>query len=42
MKKTSVWLLSVLLWSVEVAAQTPYFQGKTIRVVVGYPGRQRP
>ena len=37
MKKTSVWLLSVLLWSVEVAAQTPYFQGKTIRVIVGYP-----
>src|SRR4029434_3651618 len=37
MKKTSVWLLSILLWSVEVAAQTPYFQGKTIRVVVGYP-----
>jgi len=37
MRKTSVWLLSVLLWSVEVAAQTPYFQGKTIRVVVGYP-----
>jgi tripartite-type tricarboxylate transporter receptor subunit TctC len=37
MKKTSVWLLAILLWSVEVAAQTPYFQGKTIRVVVGYP-----
>ena len=37
MKKTIVWLLSILLWSVEVAAQTPYFQGKTIRVVVGYP-----
>ena len=37
MKKTTVWLLSILLWSVEVAAQTPYFQGKTIRIVVGYP-----
>jgi tripartite-type tricarboxylate transporter receptor subunit TctC len=37
MKKTSVWLLIILLSSVEAAAQTPYFQGKTIRVVVGYP-----
>ena len=37
MKKTSVWLLSILLWAVEAAAQTPYFQGKTIRIVVGYP-----
>src|SRR6266498_3831781 len=37
MKKTSIWLLSILLWSVEVSAQTPYFQGKTIRVIVGYP-----
>ena len=37
MKKTSVGLLFILLWSVEVAAQTPYYQGKTIRVVVGYP-----
>ncbi|MGZ8425305.1 MAG: Bug family tripartite tricarboxylate transporter substrate binding protein [Candidatus Binatia bacterium] len=37
MKKTIVWLLSILLWAVEAAAQTPYFQGKTIRIVVGYP-----
>ena len=37
MKKTSIWLLSILLWSVEAAAQTPYYQGKTIRVIVGYP-----
>ena len=37
MKKTSIWLLLIFFWAVEVAAQTPYFQGKTIRVVVGYP-----
>jgi tripartite-type tricarboxylate transporter receptor subunit TctC len=37
MKKTTVWLLSILLWAVEASAQTPYFQGKTIRIVVGYP-----
>jgi tripartite-type tricarboxylate transporter receptor subunit TctC len=37
MKKTSIWLLSILLWSGEAAAQTPYYQGKTIRVIVGYP-----
>src|SRR6266511_5578816 len=37
MKKTSIWLLSILLWSVEAVAQTPYYQGKTIRVIVGYP-----
>ena len=23
-------------------AQTPYFQGKTIRIIVGYPAGQRP
>ena len=37
MKKTCGLLLSLLLWSIEGAAQTPYYQGKTIRVVVGYP-----
>lgn len=30
--------LCMLLWAAEAAAQTPYFQGKTIRVIVGYPG----
>jgi len=29
--------LCMLLWAAEAAAQTPYFQGKTIRVIVGYP-----
>jgi len=37
MKKTGVWLLFILLLSVEVDAQTPYFQGKTVRIIVGYP-----
>jgi len=37
MRKTIIWLLSILLWPVEAGAQTPYYQGKTIRVVVGYP-----
>jgi tripartite-type tricarboxylate transporter receptor subunit TctC len=37
MGKSGILLLSFLLWSVEGAAQTPYFQGKTIRIVVGYP-----
>jgi tripartite-type tricarboxylate transporter receptor subunit TctC len=37
MKKIGVLLVWILLWSIETAAQTPYFQGKTIRVIVGYP-----
>src|SRR5919106_6388992 len=37
MRKTIIWLLSILMWPVEAGAQTPYYQGKTIRVVVGYP-----
>lgn len=37
MNKIGVLLVSVFLWSVEAAAQAPYFQGKTIRVIVGYP-----
>jgi len=35
--KIAIWILLLLFWSGEVAAQTPYFQGKTIRFVVGYP-----
>ena len=35
--KVAIWILLLLFWSGEVAAQTPYFQGKTIRFVVGYP-----
>jgi tripartite-type tricarboxylate transporter receptor subunit TctC len=30
-------LLVFLLWNSEATAQTPYFQGKTIRIIVGYP-----
>lgn len=37
MGKSGVLLLAFLVGAVEVAAQTPYFQGKTIRIVVGYP-----
>ena len=37
MKRFSFWLLFFLIGSSEVAAQAPYYQGKTIRIVVGYP-----
>jgi tripartite-type tricarboxylate transporter receptor subunit TctC len=37
MKRISFGLLVFLLWSSQASAQTPYFQGKTIRVIVGYP-----
>jgi tripartite-type tricarboxylate transporter receptor subunit TctC len=38
MKLTSVWLLLLVMFAGHpAAAQTPYFQGKTIRVIVGYP-----
>ena len=37
MKKTGLLLVLVLLWSDYATAQTPYFQGKTIRIIVGYP-----
>jgi len=37
MKKISFWLLGFVLCYSTVAAQTPYYQGKTIRLVVGYP-----
>jgi tripartite-type tricarboxylate transporter receptor subunit TctC len=37
MKMTSLVLLVFLFCSSQASAQAPYFQGKTIRVVVGYP-----
>src|SRR3954470_22360701 len=37
MKELSLWLLIVLGWYSSASAQTPYFQGKTIRFIVGYP-----
>jgi tripartite-type tricarboxylate transporter receptor subunit TctC len=37
MKKVIFLLAALMLWNSEVSAQTPYFQGKTIRFVVGYP-----
>ena len=37
MKKTGLLFVLALLWSDYATAQTPYFQGKTIRIIVGYP-----
>src|SRR5262245_45544352 len=37
MKKTSLLFVLALLVSDHATAQTPYFQGKTIRIIVGYP-----
>ena len=37
MKRTRFWLLLFLLCGGHAAAQAPYYQGKSIRIVVGYP-----
>jgi tripartite-type tricarboxylate transporter receptor subunit TctC len=37
MKRTGFWLLLFLVSGGHAAAQGPYYQGKTIRIVVGYP-----
>jgi tripartite-type tricarboxylate transporter receptor subunit TctC len=37
MKTIGFGFLLVFLWSADLVAQTPYYQGRTIRVVVGYP-----
>jgi tripartite-type tricarboxylate transporter receptor subunit TctC len=37
MKKASLLFVLALLWSDYAASQTPYFEGKTIRIIVGYP-----
>ena len=37
MKRTGLLFVLALLWSDCATAQTPYFQGKTIRIIVGYP-----
>ena len=37
MKRTGLLFVLALLWSDYATAQTPYFQGKTIRIIVGYP-----
>jgi len=37
MKQIYCGLLIGLIWVSQAAAQTPYFQGKTIRMMVGYP-----
>src|SRR3989449_748956 len=37
MKRIAFWLLLFLAWNSEVGAQAPFYQGKTIRILVGYP-----
>lgn len=37
MGKLYLSVLIATLWAVPAGAQTPYFQGKTLRVIVGYP-----
>jgi tripartite-type tricarboxylate transporter receptor subunit TctC len=37
MKNIGYGLLVLFLWSSDARAQTPFYQGKTIRIVVGYP-----
>ena len=37
MKKTGLLFVLALLWNDYATAQTPYFQDKTIRIIVGYP-----
>ena len=37
MKKTLLVILCSLLWNIHADAQTPFYQGKTIRVIVGTP-----
>lgn len=37
MKRILPILVCLMLWSVSAAAQAPYYQGKTIRVIVGTP-----
>ena len=37
MKKITFWLLGFLVWASDGRAQAPYYEGKTIRIVVGYP-----
>ena len=37
MKRIGLGVLFLLLYCSPVSAQAPYFQGKTIRIVVGYP-----
>lgn len=37
MKQTGLLALICAVWISHATAQTPYFQGKTIRVIVGYP-----
>ena len=37
MKKTLLVILCSVLWSIRADAQTAFYQGKTIRIIVGTP-----
>jgi tripartite-type tricarboxylate transporter receptor subunit TctC len=37
MKKKIFWFLVFLVWVPDGRAQAPYYEGKTVRIVVGYP-----
>src|SRR5258705_10582656 len=37
MTKTGIGFRLIVFWAAELSAQTPYLQGKTIRIIVGYP-----
>jgi len=37
MNKASIFVVLALLFGNDATAQSPYFQGKTIRIIVGYP-----
>jgi len=37
MKRIGYGLLFVLAWASQVEAQVPFYQGKTLKIVVGYP-----
>ena len=37
MKTISFWFLGFVFLCSDLGAQTPYYQGKTIRLIVGYP-----
>jgi hypothetical protein len=37
-RKSFIALLAILLWCQSSTAQSPFYQGKTVNIIVGYPG----
>ena len=37
MKTIFLVLLACLLWTSNLSAQTPFYEGKTVRIIVGFP-----